>query len=158
MKPFAGSFRRRRLAAVVLSAAAVIGSAAFYFRPVVHAQDNLTPGMLFGPLWVDKGQHLELCSSYLGTESGLTVFAHFRNFSTGEVSNVQEVEVKAGGGGCATYSGKGHVVGMTRGTGPAADWVSPSNALIGTMSVINDNNKNTQATVLGVPKMWAKGL
>ncbi len=144
-------------AAIALGIALMATAGAFYFRPVVHAQDNLTPGMLFGPLSIDYGQHVELCSSYLGPESGLTVFVHFRNLTTGEVSSIQEVPIKSGGGGCATYSGKGRVIGLTRGTGPAADWVSPSNALIGTMTLINENN-NSQAAVLGVPKMWVKGL
>ena len=151
-----GNSLTHRIAATVLGVT-LIGAASFYFRPVVHAQDNLTPGMLFGPIWVDANQHLELCSSYLGAAS-LTVFAHFRNLDSGEVSPIQEVPVASGGGGCATYSGKGHVVGMTRGDGAAADWVSPSNALIGTMSLVNDRNTNTQAVVLGVPKMWLKGL
>ena len=149
---------RQRLAAAVIGAALLGGAALFYFRPVVvHAQDNLTPGMLFGPILVDKGQHLELCSSYLGSAS-LTVFAHFRNLNTGESSPIQEVPVASGGGGCATYSGQGHIVGLTRGDGPAADWVSPSNALIGTMSLVNDGNKRVQAAVLGVPKMWVRWL
>ena len=113
--------------------------------------------MLFGPLWVDKGQHLELCSSFLGA-GNLTVSVHFRNLTTGDVSPIQDVPVTSGGGGCAVYSGQGHVVGMTRGDGPAADWVSPSNALIGTMSIVNDANKRTQTAVLGVPKMWVRGL
>jgi len=154
---FTGISLRQRLAAIILGSALIAAAVAYYVRPVVHAQDNLTPGMLFGPLWVDKNQHVELCSSYLGA-GGLTVFVHFRNLTTGEVSNIQEVNVQSGGGGCASYSGKGHVVGMTRGDGPAADWVSPSNALIGTMSLVNDGNKNTQAAVLGVPKMWVRGL
>lgn len=148
---------RQRFIAALFGAALIAGAASFYFIPVVHGQDDLTPGMLFGPVWVDKNQHLELCSSHLGPV-GLTVFAHFRNLDTGEVSAIAEVDVPSGGGGCATYSGKGHVVGMTRGDGPSADWVSPSNALIGTMSLVNDNNKNTQAVVLGVPRMWKKGL
>lgn len=150
-------FLTRRLAASILAVAIIAGASAYYFRPVVHAQDNLVPGMLFGPVWVDKGQHLELCSAHLGP-TGLTVFAHFRNLSTGEVSNIQEVIVPSGGGGCANYSGKGHVVGMTRGDGEAAGWASPSNALIGTMSLVNDGNRNTQAVVQGVAKMWLKGL
>ena len=104
---------RQRLAATIFGAAFIAGAASFYFRPVVHAQDNLTPGMLFGPMWVDEGQHLELCSGYLGAAS-LTVFAHFRNLDTGEVSPIQEVPVASGGGGCAMYSGKGHVVELWR--------------------------------------------
>jgi hypothetical protein len=147
----------QRLAVVLLVAIAIAGGAAYHFKPVVHAQDNLTPGMLFGPLWLDNGQHLELCSAYLGV-GGLTVFAHFRNTTTGEVSSIQEVPIQSGGGGCATYSGRGRVVGMTRGDGPAADWVSPSNALIGTMSVVDDDSRKTRTAVLGVPKLWVKGL
>ena len=156
MTPITGSSLRQRRAAIFLGAVLIVAAAAFHFRPIVRAQDNLTPGMLFGPLWVDKGQHLELCSSYLGAD-GLTVFVHFRNLTSGEVTLIQEVPVQSGGGGCAVYSGVGHVVGLTRGDGPAADWVSPSNALIGTMSLINDGG-NTQAAVTGVPKLWVRGL
>ena len=156
MTPITKSLKQR-IAAAILSATLVAAAAAIYFRPVVRAQDNLTPGMLFGPLWIDKGQHLELCSSFLGA-GNLTVFVHFRNLTTGEVTAVEEVPVQSGGGGCAEYSGQGHVVGMTRGDGPAADWVSPSNALIGTMSIVNDGPRSTQATVLGVPKLWVRGL
>lgn len=148
---------RQRIAALTLGAALVAVAAAFHFTPIARAQDNLTPGMLFGPLRVDNGQHLELCSSFLGT-GDLTVSVHFRNLDTGEVSPIQEVKVVAGGGGCAEYSGKGRVVGLTRGDGPAADWVSPSNALIGTMSLVNDGNQRAQAAVLGVPKMWVRGF
>ena len=131
----------------------VIGS---YFRPIAEAQANLTPGMLFGPIWVDNSQHLELCSSYLN-EGSLTQFIHFRNLTTGEVTKPQKLVIQSGDGACASYWGRGHVVGFARGDGPAADWVSPSNALIGTMSLI-DHKDDTQVTVLGVAKLWLKGL
>jgi hypothetical protein len=145
-----------RLAAALLGAALIAAVAGFYFRPV-HAQDNLTPGMLFGPLWVDNGQHLELCASYLSPGS-ITAVVHFRNLTTGEVTTGEQVTIPSGGGGCVTYAGKGHVVGMARGEGSASDWVSPSNALISTMSIVDDQNSNTLATVLGVAKLWVRGL
>ena len=102
MKPRTGSSLRQRLAAFILAAAVIAAAAVFQFRPAVHAQDNLTPGMLFGPLWLDNGQHIELCSAYLGV-GGLTVNAHFRNLTTGEVTSIQEVPIQSGGGGCAVY-------------------------------------------------------
>src|SRR5262245_56990469 len=91
--------------------------------------DNLTPGMLFGPLYVGEGQHIELCASFLG-EGSLTATVHFRNLSTGEVSQNQDLTLASGAGLCAAYQGKGHVVGLARGDGAASDWVSPTNALI----------------------------
>src|SRR5689334_22414159 len=99
-------------------------AAAFYVRPAVQAQDNLTPGMLFGPLWVDNGQHLELCASYLSPGS-ITALVHFRNLTTGEVTSAESITINSGGGACAMYSGRGRVIGMARGDGAAADWVSP---------------------------------
>lgn len=113
--------------------------------------------MLFGPLWVDRGQHLEVCFAYL-SEGSVTAFVHFRNVTTGEVTPPSTITITSGGGGCATYSGRGHVVGMARGDGAASDWVSPSNALISTMSVVEDGNRNTRAVVLGVAKLWVRGL
>jgi hypothetical protein len=81
------------------------------------------------------------------------------------VTKGQDVTVGTGGGACVTYQGKGQVVGLSRGDGAAADWVSPSNALIGTMSVIDDFTPagtgfktSVRATVLGVPKIWVIGL
>ena len=147
----------QRFAAVFLAVIAVAGGAAYYFRPVVHAQDNLTPGMLFGPLSVDHNQHLELCFSYLSPGS-ITALVHFRNLSTGEVTTPQSITLNSGGGGCAQYSGRGLVVGMARGDGAAADWVSPSNALISTMSIVDNGNNDTRAVVLGVAKLWVRGL
>ena len=55
---------------------------------------------------------------------------------------------------------------MARGDGAASDWVSPSNALISSMSVMDDlylpataGTKSTVRTsVLGVAKIWVKGL
>jgi hypothetical protein len=140
-------------------AAVVTAVAAFHFRSVARAQDaeaDLTPGMLFGPVWVDRAQHVELCSSYLN-EGELTQFVHFRNLTTGEVTAPVRLVIPSGGGACAFYSGRGRVVGMARGEGPAADWVSPSNALIGTMSVV-DNGRGARVTVLGVAKLWLTGL
>jgi hypothetical protein len=145
-----------RLALVVLGAAAIAVIAGSHFRTVVQAQDNLTPGMLFGPLKVREGQHLELCASYL-EQGDLTMIVHFRNVTTGEVTAPQEIFIPSGGGNCAVYVGRGRVVGLARGEGAAADWVSPSNALIGTMSVV-DELGTAQASVLGVPKLWLRGL
>jgi len=127
-------------------------------RAQVPQEVALTPGMLFGPIPVDSGEHLELCSSYLGPEPlGLTQFVHFRNLTTGEVTKVKKIIIHPGAGACAQYWGKGVVVGLTRGEGPPADWVSPSNALIGTMSLLNPRD-NAQITVLGVAKLWAVGF
>src|SRR5438128_6469706 len=75
----------QRLSAAILATAAIAVIAGFHFRTVVHAQDNLTPGMLFGPLLVGDGQHLDLCASFLG-EGDLTMLVHFRNLTTGEVT------------------------------------------------------------------------
>ena len=127
--------------------------------------DKLTPGMLFGPLFVAEGQHIELCFSYLSAGS-ISATVHFRNIATGEVTSGQDVTITSGSGGCVTYQGKGRVVGLARGDGAASDWVSQSNALISTMSVIEDNanvgpgvyRTSVRASVLGVPKIWVKGL
>jgi hypothetical protein len=149
----------KRLAVVIAAAIAIAGGAAYHLKPAVavHAQDNLTPGMLFGPMWLDNNQHLELCFSYLSPGS-ITALVHFRNFTTGEVTSAESITLNSGGGGCATYSGRGRIVGMARGDGAAADWVSPSNALISTMSIVDDGSRNTRAVVLGVAKMWVRGL
>ena len=118
--------------------------------------DTLTPGMLFGPLWVGEGQHIELCASNLG-DGDITALVHFRNNTTGEVTGNSELTLKSGSGDCAYYSGAGRVVGMARGDGRASDWVSPSNALISTMSVISNDGK-THSAVLGNAKLWVRGL
>ena len=140
------------LSAVAL--VAVVGS--YFFWPVAEAQGNLTPGMLFGPLWVNPGQHIELCASNLG-EGDITAVVHFRNNTSGEVTANQEIVLKSGGGDCVYYSEPGRVVGMARGDGRASDWVSPSNALISTMSVV-DNNGSARVAVLGNAKLWLRGL
>jgi hypothetical protein len=144
------------LAAAVSAVVLIAAVAGVYFRPV-HAQDTLTPGMLFGPLWVDNGQHLELCASYLSPGS-LTALVHFRNLTTGEVTPSEQVTIQSGGGACVVYTGRGRVVGMARGDGAASDWVSPSNALISTMSIVDDSKRDTRASVLGIAKMWVRGL
>ena len=134
-------------------------------RKVTAQADNLTPGMLFGPLSVSDGQHIELCASYL-SEGSIKATVHFRNLTTGEVTTGQTVTVPSGGGACVSYQGKGNVVGMARGDGAASDWVSPSNALISSMSAMDDvylpstgGFKSTaRTTVLGVAKIWVKGL
>jgi len=121
--------------------------------------------MLFGPLYVAEGQHMEVCFSYL-SDGDITATVHFRNLSTGEVTKGQDVKISTGGGSCVAYQGKGEVVGLARGEGAASDWVSPSNALISTMSVIDDNansspgvyRSSVRASVLGVAKIWVKGL
>jgi hypothetical protein len=125
-------------------------------KTAAQTPDNLTPGMLFGPLYVGDGQHLELCASFLG-EGALKATVHFRNLSTGESSQNQELTLPSGAGECAAYQGKGHVVGLARGDGAASDWVSPTNALISSMSVVDDNG-STKASVLGVAKIWVRGL
>ena len=81
---------RLSLAVVAVAAAIVAGSA---FRPA-RAQANVTPGMLFGPLWVEQGQHIELCSSYL-SEGLLIAAVHFRNSTTGEVTAPVKLTVLA---------------------------------------------------------------
>ena len=126
---------------------------------------DLTPGMLFGPLYVGDGQHIELCSSFL-SPNGIKATVHFRNLTTNEVSANQDVSIPTGGGACVNYQGKGLVVGLARGEGAASDWVSPSNALISTMSVIDDNapiapgvyRTSVKAAVQGVAKIWVRGL
>jgi hypothetical protein len=150
-----------RITRTVLTATAAFvlaaGTAIYFHNPTnALAQDNLTPGMLFGPVWVADGQHLELCSANLG-EGDLSIFIHFRNNTTGEVTNIEPLTLKQGGGECAYYSGQGRVVGMARGDGKANDWVSPSNALIATMAIV-DNEGKTQAAVLGTAKLWLRGL
>jgi hypothetical protein len=146
--------RRLSLMLFVVVAVAVFGW--FQFQPTVHAQDNLTPGMLFGPLSVGFGEHVKVCFSNL-SEGDITADIHFRNITTGEVTAKQTLTVTTGGGACATYYGRGLVVGMARGDGRASDWVSPSNALISTMSVVSKGGR-AGATVLGVAKIWLKGL
>ena len=96
-------------------------------KVAAQTADNLTPGMLFGPLNVSDSQHIELCASYL-SEGSIKATVHFRNLTTGEVTTGQTVTVPSGGGACVSYQGKGNVVGMARGDGAASDWVSPSNA------------------------------
>lgn len=159
---------RRKLVyfALTLSVVAVLGGGHW----VMSAQSdtppqNLTPGMLFGPLYVNDGQHLELCASYLSPD-GIKATVHFRNITTGEVTTGQQVTIPTGGGACVNYTGKGLVVGMARGDGAASDWVSPSNALISTMSLIEDNvplgngayRTSVKAAVQGVAKIWVRGL
>jgi len=147
---------RQRLAVVTLAVIVIFGGAAYHLRPV-HAQVDLTPGMLFGPLLVGNTERAALCFSYLSPGS-VTALVHFRNLTTGEVTTPQSVTVNSGGGGCVPYTGHGQVVGMARGDGPAADWVSPSNALISTMSTVDNVDHRVHAVVLGVAKMWVVGL
>jgi hypothetical protein len=140
-------------ATIILAAGVCIH---LYNPAPARAQDNLTPGMLFGPLWLGEGQHLELCAANLG-EGDINAVVHFRNNSTGEVTALETIVLPQGGGACAYYTGQGRIVGMARGDGRASDWVSPSNALISTMSVV-DNDGKTQAAVLGNAKLWLRGL
>lgn len=146
----------------VLAVLTLVGAIAIYLATpsTTKAQtaDQFTPGMLFGPVWLNDGQHIELCASNLG-EGDISAVIHFRNISTGEVTANQEVSFKQGGGDCAFYQGAGRVVGMARGEGRASDWVSPSNALISTMSVVDDEGgAKTRVTVLGTAKLWLRGL
>ena len=148
---------RERVLAALLGAAVITILAGPRLQSVVRAaQDDVTPGMLFGPLRVESGQHIELCSSYL-SDGNVVQAVHFRNLSTGEVTAPKTISIQSGGGACVTYTGKGRVVGMARGDGPGSDWVSPSNALFGTMSVV-DANGSPRVTVLGNAKMWLVGL
>lgn len=147
---------RTRASAIVLAAAAFTIAGGMLTRRNVSAQDNLTPGMLFGPVWIGEGQRAELCASNLG-EGDISALVHFRNMDTGEVTQIETLTLKQGGGQCAFYAGPGHVVGMARGDGRASDWVSPSNALISTMSVVN-NNGGATISVLGNAKLWLRGL
>jgi len=157
---------RRRLLYIALGACTITLFAARQWK--VSAQDNLTPGMLFGPLQIADGQRLELCGSYLGAGT-LKATIHFRNITTSEVTAGQDVTFPSGGGQCAVYRGVGLVVGLARGDGGASDWVSPTNALISTMSLIDENppvsrggatlrTDTVRASVLGVAKIWVKGL
>ncbi|MBI2689882.1 MAG: hypothetical protein HYX27_26550 [Acidobacteria bacterium] len=149
---------RPRYAVFAIALGLAAGASIHLFTPVrVQAQDNLTPGMLFGPLWVGDGQHLELCAANLG-EGDIKAVVHFRNTTTGEITAAEEVILTQGGGNCAYYTGQGRVVGMARGDGRASDWVSPSNALISTMSVVNNSDGKTLAAVLGNAKLWLRGL
>lgn len=136
--------------------ALLAGTLATQFRTQAQTPDNLTPGMLFGPVWLGPGQHIELCASNLG-EGDITAAVHFRNLSTGDVSPIEQLTLTTGGGECAYYVGSGRIVGMARGDGRASDWVSPSNALISTMSVVDDGG-STRVSVLGVAKVWLRGL
>jgi hypothetical protein len=167
---------RRRLPIAVLGAVITVVVAGLQFRSVASAQNATTPGMLFGPLWVDQGQHLELCSSYL-TAGTLVQAVHFRNLTTGETTAPVFITIQSGDGACATYKGKGLVVGMARADSPASasEWLSLSNALIGTMSIVDntrgdthdddhgDNGReqkgrNTRVAVAGIAKFWQTGL
>ncbi len=112
--------------------------------------------MLFGPVYVGAGQHVELCSGNLG-EGDLSAAVHFRNITTGEVTPPVDVALKQGGGGCATYTGIGRVIGMTRTDGRGSDWGSPSNPLIATMAIV-DNDGGARVAVLGIAKLWLRGL
>lgn len=148
---------RPRIVSFTVALALAAGTCLFVYHPDrAHAQDNLTPGMLFGPLWLGDGQHIELCAANLG-EGDIKAIVHFRNTTTGEVTNNEEVTLNQGGGGCAYYTGAGRIVGMARGDGRASDWVSPSNALISTMSVVDSNGRSLTA-VLGNAKLWLRGL
>src|SRR5215475_1122956 len=138
----------RRAMIFAAGVAGLIGLAGFQLKTSAQTADNLTPGMLFGPLYVGDGQHIELCASYLG-EGSLTATVHFRNLSNGEVSQNQDLTLPSGSGLCAAYLGKGHIVGLARGEGSASDWVSPTNALISTMSVVDDNGGGTRVSVMG---------
>jgi len=145
---------------LVIAVVAVFAIFAFvHFQPTVQAQDDLTPGMLFGPLSVAEGETVELCFSLLSA-GDLSTVIHFRNITTHEVTPGQAISIKTGEGACARYTGRGKVIGLARATAGSSDWVSPSNALISTMSVVTggDNNQRTQAVVQGVPKIWLKGL
>lgn len=147
----------RKVATFLVAIAALLALAVGTQRhTAAQTTDNLTPGMLFGPLYVADGQHIELCASYLG-EGSLSALVHFRNLSTGAVSQNQTLTLPGGAGECAAYQGKGHIVGMARGDGAASDWVSPTNALISTMAVVDDNGP-TRVSVLGVPKIWVRGF
>ena len=143
-----------RLIVVILVVAILVVVGGSRFR--TRAQDNLTPGMLFGPLWVGDGQHIELCASNLG-EGDIGATIHFRNLTNNEVTAGENIALPSGGGACSFYTGKGLVVGMARGEGRASDWVSPSNALISTMSVV-DNGASARVAVLGNAKLWLRGL
>ncbi len=149
-------FRSRPWSVVLFSTAVLVIAFGYYFRPVRAQSDTLTPGMLFGPILVDQPQYLELCSSYLSA-GDLTQVVHFRNLTTGEVTKPETLIIPSGGGACARYKGRGLVVGMARGDLPEAEWVSPSNALIGTMSLV-DPGQGVRVTVSGIAKFWLKGL
>ena len=156
---------RRHLAYAALAACLMAVVAGSHWSATAQVADNLTPGMLFGPLSVADGQHIDLCASYL-SETTIKATIHFRNLTTGEVTKGQDVTIPSGGSACVSYQGKGYVVGLARGDGAASDWVSPSNALISSMSVMDDVylpgsgaiKSSVRATVLGVPKIWVKGF
>ena len=146
-----------RMMTFTAALAITAGVCLFLYNPNgARAQDNLTPGMIFGPLFVTQDQRIELCAANLG-EGDIKAVVHFRNTTTGEVTANEELTLKQGGGACAYYMGLGRVVGMARGDGRASDWVSPSNALISTMSVV-DNKGRALSVVLGNAKLWLRGL
>ena len=148
---------RRSLIMAGLMICAFAAATGSWLRTTAYAQDdNLTPGMIFGPVNSGEGQRIELCASNLG-EGEIVALVHFRNMDSGEVTANETLTLPSGGGACAHYSGQGHVVGMARGEGRASDWVSPSNALISTMSVI-DINGGVRVSVLGNAKLWLRGL
>ncbi|MBI4904492.1 MAG: hypothetical protein HY820_12695 [Acidobacteria bacterium] len=150
-------FRTRRgQFGVALATALLAVATGTQWKTAAQTPPNLTPGMLFGPLYVAEGQHVELCASFLG-EGALQATVHFRNLSTGEVSGNTQLSLPSGGGECAAYQGKGHIVGLARGDGAASDWVSPTNALISSMAVVDDNGE-TKVSVQGVAKIWVRGL
>jgi hypothetical protein len=145
----------------------VVFVAGFCLRRTALAQPGTTPGMLFGPMLVDKNQHLELCSSYLSAGT-LTEFVHFRNLTTGEVTAAQQLTIPSGGGACVSYVGQGRVLGLARGNTPESEWFSPNTALVGTMSLVDgashgnhekdDGKGGTVAVVVGVAKIWLLGF
>ncbi len=110
------SITRKQLAYVALAVCLIALAAVTQRKASAQVADNLTPGMLFGPLYLSEGQHIELCASYL-SDGTLKAIVHFRNLTTGEVTNGVAVTVPSGGGACVTYQGKGSVVGLTRGDG-----------------------------------------
>src|SRR5690242_6862820 len=117
------SISRRRMLYTAFGLAVIALLAGVQWKATAQNTDNLTPGMLFGPLFVGDGQHAEVCFSYLSAGE-ISATVHFRNVTTGEVTSGQEVTISSGSGGCVTYQGKGRVVGLARGDGAASDWVS----------------------------------
>ena len=71
---------RNRFVYAVLAMFVITMIAGRQWMATAQTTDDLTPGMLFGPLYVSDGQHIELCASYL-SPTGIKATVHFRNLA-----------------------------------------------------------------------------
>ena len=58
-------FPSRSWSVALLSTVVLVIAFGYYLRPARARSDTLTPGMLFGPIFVEPHLYLEVCSSYL---------------------------------------------------------------------------------------------